>query len=85
MRYKCYWEKWHEGKYNRTRKMVTSALTACGYKEIPTCNGGDDDRIIMDTKRKEWAYFEYGFTPFACDEENYPTDRNLTYWYRHSR
>lgn len=77
MRYRLFWEK-HNKKSKQT---IVKELSLLGYKEISTCNGGDDDRIIIDDERKEWAFWEYGFSPFATDEESYPVDFNLKYWY----
>lgn len=36
------------------------------YTKVPDYNGGDDDFICVDHKRKEWIYCENGFYPF-CD------------------
>jgi hypothetical protein len=81
MRYNLFWEK-HNKKSEQT---AIKELTSLGYKEIPTCNGGDDDRIIIDHIRREWAFWEYGFSPFATNEENYPNDFSLEYWYDNAR
>lgn len=35
-------------------------LESAGYKNLHFCNGGDDDILIVDHDRKEFAFVEYG-------------------------
>ena len=86
-RYQCIWEI--GGSYNGipknypTRSEAINQLIKLGYKEMPTCNGGDDDRLIIDTKLKQFAWWENGFSPFGWDWEHFDRKiegHNLKYW-----
>ena len=52
---------------SKTKKgYIMSHLKECkkleklGYKNLRFCNGGDDDILVVDHGRKEFAFVEYG-------------------------
>ena len=68
----------------KNRKWFTdkiSELTNLGYTESYDATGGDHDYLVIDSKRKEWCWWENGFYPFCSDE--IPTNKNLEYWATH--
>lgn len=83
-RYQCFWYSVCNNPV--PRQEAVKQITEFGYQHVPTCNGGDDDILMIDTERKEWAWWEGGFSPFYShfSEDRYPTDGNLREWHENS-
>ena len=49
-------------------EVIRKALEANGYKYVANpYTGGDNDRVIVDTVAKQWAFFERGTAPHYED------------------
>jgi hypothetical protein len=69
-------------------EQVRKFVTQIKYKEnivASDATGGDHDFIILDHKKKEWCWWECGFSPF-CQILNNPKYNikgfDLEYWTR---
>lgn len=84
-----FYEKYPDGDLTsvegyKGRRWLTdkiSELTRLGYSETYDATGGDHDYLVIDTERKEWCWWEFGFWPF-CGHE-IPDGKNLEYWAGH--
>lgn len=82
-RYQIVWQ--HQAETSN-RKEAEIAITAYGYTfvELPWDN---KDVMVVDHKRKEWAYWELGFEPFgirlvlAEQVRSQLRTHNLSYWF----
>ena len=53
-------------------------LIELGYKLVENyTTGGDNDKLIIDTDAKTFAWFEQGFSPYA-DDLSYFKDKSLS-------
>jgi hypothetical protein len=79
-RYQCFWYASQNNEFSREE--AVKKITELGYREVPACNGGDDDQLIIDTVNKQWIWWEGGFWPFhSIDDNSYPQDNNMLDWF----
>jgi len=67
-----------------SKEDAVTLLERVGFRNLNLCNGGDDDMLIVDFKRREFGFWEYGFSPFSNHQIHWPTDKNLIYYHQHS-
>lgn len=73
-------EPWYSGNSEVMYKNTINDLTLKGFTENKEADVtyGDHDFIIVDTKNKEWCWWENGFQPF-CGLQSYPEDHDLKF------
>jgi hypothetical protein len=75
-----YCRKWYTDEIVRLKKQ--------GYThnvEATEMTGGDNDFIVIDHKKKEYCFWENGFSPFCGSDEDFPQDKDLNYYAKHRR
>ncbi len=69
---------------NRWFSKYIKRLENLGYRHCKAATevtGGDNDYLIIDHKKKEFCFWENGFTPFCGDA--FPETHDLKYWANH--
>ena len=76
-------------KYNPKRGMnnwfakYVAKLEKKGYTHnmaATLVTGGDKDFLVIDNKKKEYCFWENGFTPLCYEPKEFPVDKDLEYW-----